>query len=92
MPLQVYGSTLVFSPPGSKVRQLFYDGRLMHIHDIKSGFVKWDTLSQRVFYSIEVHPPPQDAKTNADDSPGSAPQRFMAIRIGGSSIPGLASR
>ncbi|KAM5369981.1 hypothetical protein ACJZ2D_008664 [Fusarium nematophilum] len=36
-PLQVYGSALVFSPPGSRVRQLFFPTRLAFIRNVKTG-------------------------------------------------------
>ncbi|KAF5012926.1 hypothetical protein FDECE_1037 [Fusarium decemcellulare] len=61
MPLQIYGSTLVFSPPESKIRQLFYDQRLKPIHRMKSGSVDWDTLLLTSMVPTESHPRPQGA-------------------------------
>ncbi|KAH7117460.1 hypothetical protein EDB81DRAFT_862034 [Dactylonectria macrodidyma] len=41
-PLQAYGSALVLSPSGSRVRQLFVDTNLACVQNVKGGPTDWD--------------------------------------------------
>ncbi|KAJ4246315.1 hypothetical protein NW762_013666 [Fusarium torreyae] len=82
MPLQVYGSTLVFSQPGSLISQFFYDESLKPPHRMKSGRVNWDTLSAEGIFSTGVKA--RRHGTVLEDSP--APREFPPPpgRFGGS--------
>lgn len=45
-PLQAYGSALVLSPLGSRVRQLFFDTKLTCVQNVKGGPTDWDPQLQ----------------------------------------------
>ncbi|KAJ3548172.1 hypothetical protein NM208_g1135 [Fusarium decemcellulare] len=94
MPLQIYGSTLVFSPPDSKIRQLFYDRRMKPIHKMKSGSVDWDTFLQPSVVSTETAPSPEEtafdflSDLSSFNTPHTPQDYPPVVRSAGGFLPG----